>query len=332
MFHMLRRQMRQSFRKPLIVMTPKSLLRHELSVSSLEDLSGGGFARVIGEIDDVTASSAADRVCSGRCISIYAGAPQGGAAATWRWCASSSSIPSRDDEYQAMLNRYPTRARSCGARRSRRIRAPGTDPSSSAGTGDGRRPCYTPAVAVRGAGDGYHQIHEIEQQTLVAAAAACDAHTEESARENHASDGRFPCAGRATGGVCAACRARAGHPHKKAFMTTEIRVPQLPESIVDATLVAWHKQPGDAIRRDEKSRRSRDRQGGAGSSAPANGVVREIRVPSGAVVTSGQVLALIEEGATAAAAPKAAGTAAAAAAAKTPSGRGTATAARTPAS
>src|SRR2546421_508811 len=55
MFHMLRRQMRQSFRKPLIVMTPKSLLRHELSVSSLEDLSRGGFARVIGEVDDVPA-------------------------------------------------------------------------------------------------------------------------------------------------------------------------------------------------------------------------------------------------------------------------------------
>ena len=34
-------------------------------------------------------------------------------------------------------------------------------------------------------------------------------------------------------------------------MTTEIRVPQLPESVADATLVAWHKQPGDAINRDE---------------------------------------------------------------------------------
>ena len=38
MFHMLRRQMLQPFRKPLIVMTPKSLLRHDLSVSSLEEL------------------------------------------------------------------------------------------------------------------------------------------------------------------------------------------------------------------------------------------------------------------------------------------------------
>ena len=34
-------------------------------------------------------------------------------------------------------------------------------------------------------------------------------------------------------------------------MTTEIRVPQLPESVADATLVAWHKQPGDTVKRDE---------------------------------------------------------------------------------
>jgi 2-oxoglutarate dehydrogenase E2 component (dihydrolipoamide succinyltransferase) len=93
-------------------------------------------------------------------------------------------------------------------------------------------------------------------------------------------------------------------------MTTEIRVPQLPESIADATLVAWHKQPGDAIRRDENLADLETDKVVLEVPAPANGVVREIRVPSGAVVTSGQVLALIEEGAAAAAAPKAAGAAA----------------------
>jgi 2-oxoglutarate dehydrogenase E2 component (dihydrolipoamide succinyltransferase) len=101
-------------------------------------------------------------------------------------------------------------------------------------------------------------------------------------------------------------------------MTTEIRVPQLPESIADATLVAWHKQPGDAIRRDENLADLETDKVVLEVPAPANGVVREIRVPSGTVVTSGQVLALIEEGAAAAAAPKPAGTAATAAAAKAP--------------
>jgi 2-oxoglutarate dehydrogenase E2 component (dihydrolipoamide succinyltransferase) len=79
-------------------------------------------------------------------------------------------------------------------------------------------------------------------------------------------------------------------------MSTEIRVPQLPESIADATLVAWHKQPGDSIRRDENLADLETDKVVLEVPAPANGVVREIRVKSGTVVTSGQVLALIDEG------------------------------------
>ena len=67
MFHMLRRQMLQPFRKPLIVMTPKSLLRHKMSVSSLEDLTRGSFRNVIDEVDDVQASKITRVVfCSGK--------------------------------------------------------------------------------------------------------------------------------------------------------------------------------------------------------------------------------------------------------------------------
>ncbi len=47
MFHMIRRQMVRDLRKPLIVMTPKSMLRHKLSVSSLDDLARGGFQTMI---------------------------------------------------------------------------------------------------------------------------------------------------------------------------------------------------------------------------------------------------------------------------------------------
>jgi 2-oxoglutarate dehydrogenase E1 component len=46
-YHMIRRQMVRACRKPLVVMTPKSLLRHKLAVSSLEDLATGGFQLVI---------------------------------------------------------------------------------------------------------------------------------------------------------------------------------------------------------------------------------------------------------------------------------------------
>ncbi len=53
MFHMLRRQMMRPYRKPLIVMTPKSMLRHRPSYSTLEDLSEGRFQNMIGEEGDI---------------------------------------------------------------------------------------------------------------------------------------------------------------------------------------------------------------------------------------------------------------------------------------
>jgi 2-oxoglutarate dehydrogenase E1 component len=67
MFHMLRRQMVRALRKPLIIMTPKSLLRHPLSVSRLEELAAGGFRNVIDEVDDVKPSAVTRIVlCSGK--------------------------------------------------------------------------------------------------------------------------------------------------------------------------------------------------------------------------------------------------------------------------
>jgi 2-oxoglutarate dehydrogenase E2 component (dihydrolipoamide succinyltransferase) len=87
---------------------------------------------------------------------------------------------------------------------------------------------------------------------------------------------------------------------------TEIKVPPLPESITDATLVAWHKKPGDAVRRDENLADLETDKVVLEVPAPANGVLRELKVQTGAVVTAGQLLALIEEGAQAAAAPAAA--------------------------
>ena len=64
-FHLLRRQVLRKFRKPLIIMTPKSLLRHPLAVSTLDDLTSGAFQEVIDEVDPV---SKIQRVilCSGK--------------------------------------------------------------------------------------------------------------------------------------------------------------------------------------------------------------------------------------------------------------------------
>src|SRR5579862_3965753 len=85
-------------------------------------------------------------------------------------------------------------------------------------------------------------------------------------------------------------------------MSIEIRVPQLPESIADATLVAWHKKPGDAVSRDENLADLETDKVVLEVPAPANGVMRELKVESGATVTPGQLLAVLEEGAATAAA------------------------------
>jgi 2-oxoglutarate dehydrogenase E1 component len=66
MFHMLRRQMKRGLRLPLIVMTPKSLLRHPLSVSTLEDLTKGRFQPIISDHDVETGSVKRIVFCSGK--------------------------------------------------------------------------------------------------------------------------------------------------------------------------------------------------------------------------------------------------------------------------
>ncbi len=68
-FHALRRQLKRNFRKPLVLMTPKSLLRHKLAVSPLSDMSGNSrFRTVIGEIDAILPPAEVKRVvlCSGK--------------------------------------------------------------------------------------------------------------------------------------------------------------------------------------------------------------------------------------------------------------------------
>src|SRR3984885_9274317 len=82
-------------------------------------------------------------------------------------------------------------------------------------------------------------------------------------------------------------------------MTTEVRVPQLPESVADATLVSWHKKPGDSVVRDENLVDLETDKVVLEVPAPVAGVLKEIRLSDGTTVTSGQILAIIEEGAAA---------------------------------
>jgi 2-oxoglutarate dehydrogenase E2 component (dihydrolipoamide succinyltransferase) len=84
-------------------------------------------------------------------------------------------------------------------------------------------------------------------------------------------------------------------------MTIEVKVPQLPESVADATLISWHKAPGDAVNRDESLVELETDKVVLEVPAPASGVIREIKVQNGATVRAGELLAVLEPGAVAAA-------------------------------
>jgi 2-oxoglutarate dehydrogenase E2 component (dihydrolipoamide succinyltransferase) len=79
-------------------------------------------------------------------------------------------------------------------------------------------------------------------------------------------------------------------------MTVEIRVPQLPESVADATLVAWRKAAGESVSRDESLADLETDKVMLEVPAPVSGVVRELKVAAGTTVKGGELLAVIEEG------------------------------------
>src|SRR5882724_11338518 len=107
MFHMLRRQMLRPLRKPLIVMTPKSLLRHPLSVSRLEELATGGFYSVIDDIDDLKASAVTRVVlCSGKVYFDLLKARREVKADTVAVVRLEQLYPFPSDEYEAILRKY----------------------------------------------------------------------------------------------------------------------------------------------------------------------------------------------------------------------------------
>ena len=79
-------------------------------------------------------------------------------------------------------------------------------------------------------------------------------------------------------------------------MSIEVKVPVLPESVSDAIVATWHKQPGDFVRRDENLVDLETDKVVLEVPAPVDGVLKSISAESGDVVEGSQVLAIVEEG------------------------------------
>ncbi len=173
MFHMLRRQMVRGFRKPLVVMTPKSLLRHKLSVSSFAELSKGKFLCVVNEVDDIEAAAVTRVVfCSGKVYFDLLEARRADEARNVAIVRIEQLYPFPAEDYAAALAHYPNareivwcqeEPQNQGAWYQIRHRLQDSLNGKQELLYSGRRPAAAPAT-------GIPQMHATEQHGLVAAA------------------------------------------------------------------------------------------------------------------------------------------------------------------
>ena len=170
-YHMLRRQMLRSMRRPLIVMSPKSLLRHRLATSTLEDLAEGAFQPVLPEIDPLD-SKGVDRLvfCSGKVYYDLLEARRKQEITNVALVRLEQLYPFPYDEMTEAVKQYPKaksivwcqeEPRNQGAWRSNRHRIERVLPASVKEVEfAGRSPSASPA-------SGYMSQHLIEQKRLV---------------------------------------------------------------------------------------------------------------------------------------------------------------------
>ena len=195
MFHMLRRQMLRGFRKPLVVMTPKSLLRHELSVSSLAELEAGSFCNIIDEIDSVDRAQVRRVVfSSGKVYFDLLKARRAAAQTDVALVRLEQIYPFPAQEYAEVLERYPNareivwcqeEPQNQGAWYQIRHRL-----ERSIGAGRtllyaGRAPAAAPAT-------GIGKIHDSEQSGLVNAALRSQARDDDTRITKRLSDEAAP--------------------------------------------------------------------------------------------------------------------------------------------
>jgi 2-oxoglutarate dehydrogenase E1 component len=184
MFHMLRRQMKQGFRKPLVIMSPKSLLRHKLSVSQLDDLTQGSFRTVIDEVDDIQPSKVTRVVfCSGKVYFDLLDSRRGDGLHNIAIVRVEQLYPFPAEEYAAIIKKYPNakeivwcqeEPQNQGAWYQIRHRLQESLSKDHQLLYAGRAPAAAPAT-------GIAQMHQEQQQALVDAALRSTS-TEESLR------------------------------------------------------------------------------------------------------------------------------------------------------
>ncbi len=293
-FHLLRRQVMRPYRKPLIVMSPKSLLRHPAVVSTREELTRGRFQHVIP--DTTVDPRGVDRVllCSGQGLLRPGRRPRG-------------ARPKQRGDH---------------AGRAALSTAPRRDPGKSLHVFR-RHPGHLGAG--RGPQHGRLDLHEPGPARAAGQLVQMDRGQPTPVRQSRH---RLPVAPQPR--TCEADRRGArtppGQRHRRqgtdqkrprVMSTLYLKVPALGESIAEAMIGKWKRAEGESVKADEPLVEVESDKATVELPAPGGGVLRRILHKSGATVAIGEVIAEIEEGATAAA-PAGNGAAAAKAAGGTP--------------
>jgi 2-oxoglutarate dehydrogenase E1 component len=175
LFHAFRRQLKRDFRKPLIIMSPKSLLRHRLAVSRVEELTNGSFKPILDDGDDLDRAAVRTLLaCSGKVYYTLLEARRERGITSHAIARIEQLYPFPDREMAGVLSEYPNLERlvwvqeepvNMGAWRNSRHRLERNVPEGVSLSYVARPPSASPATGAFG-------FHQKEEQSLIDAALA----------------------------------------------------------------------------------------------------------------------------------------------------------------
>lgn len=170
-FHLLRRQMVRQFRKPLVIFTPKSLLRNKDAGSPLTDLAKGGFQTVIGECDDKIEASKVKRViaCSGKVYFDLVNARKARNSTDTAIIRIEQMYPFPHKSFAAELKKFPNATEVVWAQDEPQNQGPWFQIQHNIfeGMEDGQRLAYAGRAASASPAVGYADKHIAQQKELL---------------------------------------------------------------------------------------------------------------------------------------------------------------------
>ncbi|GFO61321.1 2-oxoglutarate dehydrogenase subunit E1 [Geomonas silvestris] len=165
LFHVLRRQMLQKFRKPLVLFTPKSLLRHPLCVSSLSDLASGGFKEVIS--DPAGAEVRQVLICTGKIYYDLLEQLQKDGTKGVALVRVEQLYPLAADQLKDALQRYPAGARFRWVQEEPRNMGAWRSLRNQLAELLGQEPEYVGRPDAAAPASGSHRLDRVEQHRIV---------------------------------------------------------------------------------------------------------------------------------------------------------------------